>query len=782
MSNPRNISLGQVEDELREAEAYLLQGPTKPLAVVAPSAMSEARRKEILAKLSAEREALRQRKLNPPSPVGAQEEKRQPLPPFPSFMDSEAFFPLPFDHNDPPPRLDADDGSTGDYDDSDDGDFDFLKELQRADGNDSLFFASDIHSLPAPPSAAFDDDAIESPPASPSHRLQRIQHSVRFEMDQRDSGPFVALAPNNCVAHDDAPPRPSTTRSRPSTSSATTTTSAKRGRKSPPPFSASRHRPASTSHSEQAHIPKPPRVANARRIHELAQSVNYAAREKLKMQQELATLSACTFQPPSSSAGALKTPEKHATRTRRGNAWSPHKKSRVEATAERLHVEGALRFELRDKVKQVLEDQHVRQTCTFKPKINAATERMVRKDSYKPIHARLPEIQRQKKELLRQLERAMDKQSELTFVPAINAQSHKLSEELTKLNVTDRLVQDAEECAEKKLQVQAYYAALQDPSFCPQVNDRSHAIVDQKPEFKLNFVTRQQVLQAQTEQKFEAKLALEERIQAEEKPFQPCIGNTNQVLQHTRPKRLLESTPAQLYRMTYEEPHRRELATRRAQAQQAKQFTHKPTLNPVSQSLGRPTPVQKLASKAAVKPIRSRVVQEMEAKEQAECRFRPDVASADHIDRTSVWNPSTCLQQIELARATRQQKLEDQRHCLEFEQLQACTFAPAINKYGAATTSSPPKPVVVRGLGRFLELKHLAKRQEEELRQRQAKAFTQTRDYTPRAYTIPHPFKLSVNQRRRRAAKSDLDADAECTFEPATLERKNRRFIQSLLN
>ncbi|RHY45729.1 hypothetical protein DYB30_009621 [Aphanomyces astaci] len=57
---------------------------------------------------------------------------------------------------------------------------------------------------------------------------------------------------------------------------------------------------------------------------------------------------------------------------------------------------------------------------------------------------------------------------------------------------------------------------------------------------------------------------------------------------------------------------------------------------------------------------------------------------------------------------TRRQKLEDQRNSLEFQELQACTFAPAINK---STTKPSRGPVVVRGLGRFLELKQLAKRQ-----------------------------------------------------------------------
>ncbi|RHY18566.1 hypothetical protein DYB25_011096 [Aphanomyces astaci] len=132
---------------------------------------------------------------------------------------------------------------------------------------------------------------------------------------------------------------------------------------------------------------------------------------------------------------------------------------------------------------------------------------------------------------------------------------------------------------------------------------------------------------------------------------------------------------------------------------------------------------------------------------------------------------------------TRRQKLEDQRNSLEFQELQACTFAPAINK---STTKPSRGPVVVRGLGRFLELKQLAKRQVAERKEREAKVFTQTRDYTPRAYTVPQPFNLSFDQRRRareERLKAEMDEKelGECTFQPHTMEHKNRRLIHSLL-
>ncbi|ETV65677.1 hypothetical protein, variant 1 [Aphanomyces astaci] len=743
-----SISLGQVEDELREAEAYLFQEAPKKetLTDIALPTMTEARRKEIIAKLNSERAALRQRKTAPPS---ADDDRTSST----SFLDATAFFPLPSLHQhsfESPSQFnsiddkrcggdsrDGNDGAySGDEDDGDDSMY-FLKELERSDGNDSLFFASDIHNLPLP---SFDPSSfpselhephIPSPPTSPFAPAKPPctsgrppKRGVRFHIELEP--PARSIAPSTATS--DNPPHPTTRASVTpkrliSSSPSSSHPSPAHQSSSPPPPPPPPPLPSpkrAVMRSSCAKPPAPPSsTQQSKRMSQLARSVDYTAREKTKVAQDMATLtSTCSFRPAQSSRAAqtLKTPEK----ARRSKAtahskpppsWSPHKKAKVDELTERLHVEGALRFELREKVKQVLDDQRVRATCTFKPKINRNNRSVLgHTTNQKPIHTRLPELQRQKKEMLRQLEHAIEAESQLTFTPTINAHSHKLTHDMTKMDVTDRLVQDAEDTAEKKLQVQAYYAALDVPAFVPCVNERSNAIVEKKPEFKLDFVARQQLLHAQMEQKFEAKLALEERIQAEEKPFQPCIGNSNQVLQYTRPKRLVESTQAQLYRMTYEEPRQRALVKKRLEDEQYEKFSHKPTLNPVSNALGRPTSIHKLAQKAPTKMIRSRVVRDMDAQAQAECRFRPELVAVDDadLDRTTVWNPDTCLQQIEQARMTRRQKLEDQRNSLEFQELQACTFAPTINK---STTKPSRGPVVVRGLGRFLELKQLAKRQ-----------------------------------------------------------------------
>ncbi|EQC34530.1 hypothetical protein SDRG_07858 [Saprolegnia diclina VS20] len=761
-------ALSQVEDEIRLAEAYLQQRSAPPSAATPPK-LSEARRKEILAKLQDERRSVLERKKTPTV--------SDDLPWTTSFLDTAARFPLPsptqqsfteaiaYDNDDGKAYdSDSDDG----YDNGDD-DMSFLKELQE--GDDTLYFASELPAtLPRRPSTYVDDEDDQSAPASvtSSHTspTKPLPKAVRFDIDfaaGRQSGtPPTGIAKRRAASA----PRERSTASH-----------------SPPMDPECTFRPKTTPYKGSK-----VRATGPSRLSQLAapRSAEYAKREKLKMEQELASLSSCTFTP---NAHAQRTPEKHVGKTNKmafvEQQMSPNpKRVKVDDVTERLYGDGLLRYELRAKVKRALEDRSVRATCTFTPKINAVTRAMVDHTQYKPIQDRVPEIQRRKKEVLRQL--ATSVEDKLTFVPAINEKSRQLTQQLGHLSVTDRLAQDAEDNIEKRQIVEELYTTAQGLSFAPQVNERSHSIVDHKPEFKLDFVTRQRVLQDRRDDKLEHQMLLEEKVNAIEQPFQPCIGNAEKVLKHTRPKRLTESTPEQLYRMTYAEPRKKAEQKKRLEEAYYNKFSYQPKLNHVSKALGRATPIQKLAKSDAAKPIRSRVIKEMELRTQAECRFRPAITPLEgDADRSTVWNPATVIQTIERTRERRRQSLEDKRHLLEFEELQRCTFQPTINRKPISASEAAARPVVVRGLSRFLELKQRAKRQEEELREREAKVFGTS--YTPRAYTIPAPFKLSYQDRQRDGKRSRLEAELrqkemqECTFAPMTMEVKNRKLIQSLL-
>jgi hypothetical protein len=68
---------------------------------------------------------------------------------------------------------------------------------------------------------------------------------------------------------------------------------------------------------------------------------------------------------------------------------------------------------------------------------------------------------------------------------------------------------------------------------------------------------------------------------------------------------------------------------------------------------------------------------------------------------------------LRVAAQSREEKLAKARREAEYAEMQACTFAPDVKR---PAVRQPDGPVIVRGLGRFIETKELAKRLEEEHR------------------------------------------------------------------
>ena len=91
---------------------------------------------------------------------------------------------------------------------------------------------------------------------------------------------------------------------------------------------------------------------------------------------------------------------------------------------------------------------------------------------------------------------------------------------------------------------------------------------------------------------------------------------------------------------------------------------------------------------------------------------------------------------------------------IEHEQLKDCTFRPQITP----ATAPPPKgrarrksaPVIVRGLGRHLQLREAARRKKEEQREREEAAFNVNARCLKKRdgglYTVPQPFHLSTSK------------------------------------
>mmetsp|Transcript_19937 Transcript_19937/g.25457 ORF Transcript_19937/g.25457 Transcript_19937/m.25457 type:complete len:181 (+) Transcript_19937:180-722(+) len=172
------------------------------------------------------------------------------------------------------------------------------------------------------------------------------------------------------------------------------------------------------------------------------------------------------------------------------------------------------------------------------------------------------------------------------------------------------------------------------------------------------------------------------------------------------------------------------------------------------------------------------------AAEQAECTFKPRTNQVPVSNKIFDFSRTeTIVPIIEQRRQEKENKLEQLRREKEYKELKECTFVPLTNE---GTPVRGNGPVIVRGLGRHLELKEMARRQEEEQKQREDKAFgkvTNRVDSRTEPYTIPKPFNLSTSHRRRKSRSKSRDQDfaKDLTFSPETLSRSRQRKILGIL-
>lgn len=117
-------------------------------------------------------------------------------------------------------------------------------------------------------------------------------------------------------------------------------------------------------------------------------------------------------------------------------------------------------------------------------------------------------------------------------------------------------------------------------------------------------------------------------------------------------------------------------------------------------------------------------------------------------------------------------------------EMQPCTFVPRTNE----SIIRAHGPVVVRGLGRHMQLKDVAQQQEADRRMREAQAFGVRPGAVRRTTlgeTLVEPFSLSEGtgkewweERRRR---HEAERAAQCTFKPWTVESERGQATSRLL-
>ncbi|KAK3275755.1 hypothetical protein CYMTET_16127 [Cymbomonas tetramitiformis] len=462
---------------------------------------------------------------------------------------------------------------------------------------------------------------------------------------------------------------------------------------------------------------------------------------------------------------------------------------------ERLYQQSETKFVAREKAKKELEEAQLG-TCPFAPRINNYNA----KKTYKPLQERLADLQRSKSEKIARARMAQELEDpELTFQPRLNQTSMRIAEvleerteEAAMLGVTASSAHLIERRMKKQEEIQS--VMNEECTFQPAINQTSERMIQVMETFGRNpdFVQRQQEQQDVTMYRKHAK---QRDAVDEECKFVPQT-NSSQVLHASRHVSMCHETQAEkMERLSYKDKIRKESLKENLQQQHFAQYSFEPKLNNVSRSMARSTTLGELVKDERRQKVLSEAKKAAEEAERAQCTFRPElVAKSKKLPprpyQVDMNHADTITRRIAEYQKEKEQRLEEYRAAQQYEELEACTFSPATNKTKVPATRSST-PVVVRGLGRHLELQEMAKRMKVEHEDRAAKVFLENPNGGPKQqYTIPQPFNLDhkdCDERARlRKSKAQQELDdhrhSECTFRPRTLHGQNKELIQHILS
>jgi hypothetical protein len=230
--------------------------------------------------------------------------------------------------------------------------------------------------------------------------------------------------------------------------------------------------------------------------------------------------------------------------------------------------------------------------------------------------------------------------------------------------------------------------------------------------------------------------AIESEMRAEAAcTFKPDIGNADEVLTLTRPERMLEATDTLVERLGKQDVSRKNADLDKRREEHFSQFTFKPEINAESRARGRAHTVEELKNNDRGARARLKAAALVEADFIAKHPFHPVLVATDappspgggaraavaaRICVTS--DPERVSEQVAEVLAAAEAKREVARKRAEFDELKSCTFAPEthVSKVSLAKLKHAAEidggVVIVRGLGRHLELKELSRHIEEEKR------------------------------------------------------------------
>jgi len=368
-------------------------------------------------------------------------------------------------------------------------------------------------------------------------------------------------------------------------------------------------------------------------------------------------------------------------------------------------------------------------------------------------------------------------------------------------------------------------------TFRPKLCAKSEQIGRGMAKEKGDFIERQRKWETVQEKK---KLEMEfERNKTMRNYFKPEIGNSKKIVREKRKGQIVESKAELVERLSVKDKEAIEENRELKQEELDRMFNFQPEINNVSRALATERrSVEELCENPRGKLVREKARKKEEERRREECSFKPTVMpppppvenstkndkvekTSEKIDLKDVENLTLQVSRYNAAREERRQASIRER---ERDELKDCTFKPNLAtkrgerencgkhanqksevQQGGGNNDSyvrisherkkKNKAVVVRGLGRYLELKQLAHQKERDQKERERRAYGVTRasaaDKYPDGTTQVRAFRLSEGGgeelKRRLKEEREESLRRQCTFRPETVERRNREVIRALL-
>ena len=203
---------------------------------------------------------------------------------------------------------------------------------------------------------------------------------------------------------------------------------------------------------------------------------------------------------------------------------------------------------------------------------------------------------------------------------------------------------------------------------------------------------------------------------------------TSDIICESDPTRGAENEDEKIMRLYKKDQKKQEIVREMIEKEVYSQFTYKPQINKISKTLAKPSSIDELAynPKGALK--KEQLQEQFSNQEVNYCTFRPQTTqNKKYKDVQSAYSITECESMEQYSKnlkeklKEKQEKISNLRKQREYEQQKECTFQPQILE--KETSTSKDQVVVVRGLGRHLELKELQKKKEEEKKLREAEVF-----------------------------------------------------------